>query len=63
MKSLGRAQDCCEISRKSPDTCRMAVPSLGKSLGTSRMTEISRKHVDTSRLALEAHRRVWGPAG
>ena len=56
-------QDGCEISRKSPDTCRMAVPSLGKSLGTSRMTEISRNRLDTSRIALESHRRVWGQAG
>ena len=35
------------------------MPSLGKSLGTSRMTEISRKRLDTSRIALESHRRVW----
>ena len=32
--------------------------SLGKSLGTSRMTEVSRKRLDTGRIALEFHRRV-----
>ena len=56
----------CEVSRKSLDTSRIAVQSLGRvwiPAGLLRNREISRKSMETSRIAVKSQGRVWTPAG
>ena len=53
----------CEVSMKSLGTNRVAVGSLGRVLGTSRIAVVSSKSLDTSRIDGNSQGRVWGPAG
>ena len=77
MEESGDQQDSCEVSRKSLNTIRIAVQSLGRVFGSAGQMyslqdesgyqrdscSVSRKSLGTSRIAAKSLGRIWGPAG
>ena len=64
MESLGRVLGTSRIavvSRKSLDTSRIALQSLGRDQQDS--WDFSRTSLRTSRMAVESPKRAFGPAG